>query len=75
MKLPIVSSKELCQFLKKEGFIQKRQSGSHKFFKHQDGRTTVVPYHTNKDISRGLLKAILEEIEISRNYFLRKYKK
>jgi len=69
MKLPLLSSKKLCSFLEKEGFTCLRQKGSHKFYKHEDGRTTVVPVHSNKDISRGLLKAILDEIEIDREEF------
>nr|MBI4157066.1 type II toxin-antitoxin system HicA family toxin [Candidatus Woesearchaeota archaeon] len=73
MKLPILSSKEVCKFLEKEGFIAIRQKGSHKFYRHQDGRTTLVPMHTNKPISRGLLRGILKEIKMERKEFLRKY--
>lgn len=75
MKLPILSSKEVCKFLEKEGFVVLRQKGSHKFYKHEDGRTTLVPMHTNKPISRGLLKGILKEIKMERDEFFRKYKK
>lgn len=75
MKLPLLSSKELCKFLEKEGFQALRQKGSHRFFQHSDGRTTVVPIHTNKDIGRGLLSGILEEISMDREDFLRKYYK
>jgi len=74
MKLPLLSSQELCTFLEKEGFEAIRQKGSHRFFRHKDGRTTVVPIHSNKDISRGLLKGILDEIEITRAEFFKKYK-
>ncbi len=74
MKLPLLSSKELCLFLEREGFQCIRQKGSHKFYKHSDGRTTVVPVHTQKDIGKGLLKAILEEIGIDREEFFRKYR-
>ncbi len=63
------------QFLEKEGFVKLRQSGSHAFYKHSDGRTTIVPIHNNDEIGRGLLKAILEEISVSREAFIRKYKK
>ncbi len=73
-KLPIVSCNDMLKFLKKEGFVELRQSGSHKFLKHTDGRTIVVPIHNNKDIGRGLLKVMLEEINISREDFLKKYK-
>ena len=74
MKLPLLSSKELCKFLEREGFECIRQKGSHRFYKHPDGRTTVVPVHSNKDIKRGLLKGILDEIGMSREDFFEKYK-
>lgn len=72
-KLPLISCNELVRFLQKEGFKEIRQSGSHRFFRHSDGRTTIVPIHNNKDIGRGLLKAILEEINMSREEFFSKY--
>jgi predicted RNA binding protein YcfA (HicA-like mRNA interferase family) len=75
MKLPILSSKNLCSFLEKEGFLSVRQKGSHKFYRHNDGRTTVVPIHSNKPIKRGLLKAILEEKHMTREEFFKKYSK
>ncbi len=74
MKLPLLSAKEVCKFLEKEGFVAIRQKGSHKFYRHPDGRTTVVPIHSNKDIKRGLLKGILEEIHMSREEFFKKQK-
>jgi len=74
MKLPLLSSKELCKFLEKEGFQHIRQKGSHSFYRHPDGRTTVVPMHSNKDIKRGLLKGILDEIRMTREKFFSKYK-
>ena len=73
MKLPLLSSKELGKFLEKEGFECGRQKGSHRFYRHPDKRTTVVPMHTNKDIKRSLLKGILNEIGIERKEFFRKY--
>lgn len=74
MKLPVLSSKEVCKFLEKEGFVTLRQKGSHRFYKHEDGRTTVVPIHANKPISRGLLRGILKEIKMEREEFFRRYK-
>lgn len=70
MKLPLLSSQELIKILKKMGFEEIRQRGSHKYLKHPDGRATVVPVHSGADISRGLLKKILNEIEISREEFM-----
>jgi len=73
MKLPLLSSKELCKFLEREGFQFIRQKGSHRFYRHPDGRTTVVPIHSNKDIKRSLLKGVLNEIRMNRGEFFEKY--
>ena len=56
------------------GFRFIRQKGSHRFFQHFDGRKVTVPIHSNKDIGRGLLKAILEEIGMAREEFFERYK-
>ncbi|OLN31765.1 type II toxin-antitoxin system HicA family toxin [Desulfosporosinus metallidurans] len=63
-KLTIISSKEMVAILKRLGFDEIRQTGSHKFFSRQDGRNTVLPMHS-KDLKRGLIKAILKDIGIS----------
>ena len=73
LKLPLLSAKEVCKFLEKQGFKEIRQRGSHRFYRHQDGRATVVPIHNKKDIKRGLLKGILNEIKMSREEFFKKY--
>lgn len=55
----------MVAILKQLGFDEIRQTGSHKFFSHQkDGKNTVIPMH-NKDLKRGLIKAILKDIGIS----------
>ena len=63
-KLSIVSAKQLIRILKDLEFVETRQKGSHKFFKHQDGRVTSVPFHTG-DLGKGLLRKILSQIKIS----------
>ena len=68
-KLPILKPQKLIKILKKMRFEKIRQEGSHIFFKHTDGRTTVVPNHPGKDISHGLLRAILKDIEIKPQEF------
>jgi predicted RNA binding protein YcfA (HicA-like mRNA interferase family) len=60
-KLPLITAKELIKILLKLGFHQKRQKGSHKFFQHHDGRTTVIPDHGNEKIDRGLLNKIIKQ--------------
>ena len=69
-KLPLLDAKELIKILNRMGFEMIRQKGSHIYLKHKDGRCTVVPMHAGREIGRGLLKRILNEIDISREKFL-----
>jgi len=69
-KLPLFEAKELIKILNKMGFEAIRQKGSHVYLKHNDGRSTVVPVHSGREIRRGLLKRILNEIDISREDFM-----
>lgn len=49
-KLPLLTARELIKILLNKGFILKRQKGSHMFFEHSDGRTTVIPNHPGEQI-------------------------
>ncbi len=70
-KLPLLKAREAAKALKKLGFELKRQEGSHMFFEHPDGRTTVVPNHPGEEIDRGLLtKIIKHDLQISREEFV-----
>lgn len=68
-KLPLLKSRQLIKILLKQNFLKVRQKGSHAFFAHKDGRTTVVPVHPTKQIGRGLLRSILHDIQISPEEF------
>jgi predicted RNA binding protein YcfA (HicA-like mRNA interferase family) len=57
----MLTAQELIKILIKLGFEQKRQRGSHKFFQHKDGRTTVIPDHGNEQIDRSLLNKIIKQ--------------
>jgi len=71
-KLPLMNAKEVLKVLKKLGFEFKRQQGSHMFFEHADGRTTIIPNHPGEDIDRGLLNKIIKhDLQISREEFMR----
>ena len=63
-KLPIVSSKDMIRILESLGFYIVRQKGSHKIYRHRDGRVVVVPSHGD-DLRRGLIRALLRDIEIT----------
>jgi predicted RNA binding protein YcfA (HicA-like mRNA interferase family) len=70
-KLPVVSAKELERIILKLGFEITRQKGSHRFYKHPDGRYTTIPHHPGEDISRPLIRTILREIELDVEEYIR----
>lgn len=71
-KLPLLKPNQLAKILVKLGFRLIRQEGSHMFFEHPDGRTTVIPCHTGEEIRRGLLnKIIKKDLEMEREEFLK----
>ena len=63
--LSLVKATILLKVLKKIGFVEKRQKGSHLFLAHGDGRTTVIPIHPTKSIGIGLLRSILHDVKLS----------
>ena len=48
--------------MEKLGFVEVRQRGSHKQFRHPDGRCTTVPFHKGRDVSPVLLRKIARDI-------------
>ncbi len=71
MKLPLLNAREFAKIINKIGFNCKRQEGSHMFFEHVDGRTTVIPNHGGEEIDRGLLNKIIKhDLKLSREEFL-----
>jgi len=65
-KLPVVRAKNLIKALEKIGFRQIRQSGSHVFLMHKDGRCTTIPIHGKRDIPNGTFRGILNDIKVSK---------
>ena len=69
-KMPLLNAKEMSKILKRLGFELKRQEGSHMFFEHPDGRTTVIPNHGGEDIDKGLLnKIVKQDLQMTRDEF------
>ncbi|WP_269452742.1 type II toxin-antitoxin system HicA family toxin [Phormidesmis priestleyi] len=54
-----------CSDLENLKFVEVRQKGSHKQFRHEDGRATTVPFHKGRDISPKLLRQIASDIELA----------
>jgi predicted RNA binding protein YcfA (HicA-like mRNA interferase family) len=54
--VPVLKPREVIAILDALGFVEARQRGSHKQFRHPDGRATIVPFHVGRDISPILLR-------------------
>lgn len=64
--IPVLSGKKLLRLLIKNGYVALRKKGSHVFVESSDGqRGTVVPIHGNEDLGTGLLKSILNDLDLS----------
>ena len=64
-RIPILKAREVIALLQKLGFVEIRQRGSHKQFRHPDGRHTTVPFHSGRDISPILLRQIARDIHLT----------
>ena len=69
--LPVLKPREIVLLLETLGFVEVRQRGSHKQFRHADGRCTTVPFHAGRDISPILLRQIAKDIGLSVDEFLK----
>jgi predicted RNA binding protein YcfA (HicA-like mRNA interferase family) len=68
-RLPVLKPREIAPVLEKLGFVEVRQRGSHKQYRHADGRCTTVPFHGSRDVSPLLLKQIIKDIRITPEEF------
>jgi predicted RNA binding protein YcfA (HicA-like mRNA interferase family) len=74
-RLPIVDFKTMEKLLFNPGFQNTRSKGSHFFYRHPDGRTTTIPNHQGRDITRPLIREILREIELTPEQFIQELDK
>ncbi len=71
-QMPQVTAQELVRFLKSQGFLEERQSGSHLTLWHEVRKISVtIPIHTGCDLGRGLAVRILKDAGFSIEDFLR----
>jgi predicted RNA binding protein YcfA (HicA-like mRNA interferase family) len=66
----VLKPREVIARLERLGFVEVRQRGSHKQFRHPDGRATTVPVHAGRDVSPILVRQICRDIRLSVNQFL-----
>jgi predicted RNA binding protein YcfA (HicA-like mRNA interferase family) len=67
---PVLKPREVVAILSLLGFFEARQRGSHKQFRHADGRATTVPFHAGRDISPIMLRQIAKDIGMTIDSFL-----
>ena len=68
--VPPLKSNEVVSILVRLGFREVRQRGSHKQFRHDDGRGTTVAFHRGRDISPTMVRKIAQDIELTVEDFL-----
>lgn len=64
-KTPLLKPREVASLLERLGFVEVRQRGSHKQYRHADGRCTTVPFHPERDIAPPLLRQIARDIHMT----------
>ena len=64
-KPPVLTAKQVIAILENLGFVEVRQRGAHKQFRHPDGRATTVPVPGGRDISPILLRQIAKNIGLT----------
>ncbi len=68
--IPVLKARETIRILSTLGFEEVRQRGSHKRFRHPDGRATTVPVHKGRDLSPVLLRRIARDVGLTIQEFV-----
>jgi predicted RNA binding protein YcfA (HicA-like mRNA interferase family) len=63
--VPVLKPREVAALLTHLGFRLVRQRGSHRQYRHADGRGTTVPFHRGRDISPVMLRQIAKDLGIT----------
>jgi predicted RNA binding protein YcfA (HicA-like mRNA interferase family) len=63
--VPVLKPRDVERLLERHGFTLARQRGSHRQYRHPDGRSTTVPFHGSRDIAPTLLRQIARDIGLS----------
>ena len=70
--MPQVTASQLLRFLKSQGFVEERQSGSHLTLWRPERKVAVtLPVHTGSDLGRGLAVRILRDAGFAVEDYLR----
>ena len=67
-RVPSLTSRQLVAALKKAGYQEKDQSGSHLILKHPDRPMVIVAIHA-RDVNRGTLIRIIRQAGFTEEEF------
>ncbi len=59
-RYPTCTANDVIRVLRRNGFVQVGQKGSHQKWRHADRRQVIVPIHGSKLIPIGTLRSIIE---------------
>jgi mRNA interferase HicA len=63
-----MKSSELLKILKRDGWFEVRQTGSHLIMRHHFKKNQiVVPFHASKEVKKGTVNSILKDAELKTN--------
>lgn len=68
-RYPTCNANDVIRVLRREGFSQVGQKGSHQKWRHADGRQVIVADHGNKPIPIGTLESIIEGAKLEVDEF------
>jgi predicted RNA binding protein YcfA (HicA-like mRNA interferase family) len=69
--LPSLTARKVVRALKRAGFVEERQKGSHLVLIHPETKVrTVVPVHSGRTIKEPLLRAIVRDANLSVGEFI-----
>ncbi len=70
-KLSSITAKQAIRALKRAGFVEDRQKGSHLILIHPMKQVrTVIPVHAGRTIKEPLMRSILKDAELSIEKFI-----
>lgn len=71
-KLPVLSGKDVIKLLTKLGFEHVRTTGSHAILRKEDKEKgkIVVPVPLHKELAKGTLLSIINQVGLTREEFL-----
>ena len=70
-KLPALTARKVIQALKRAGFLEDRQKGSHLMLVNREMKArAVVPVHSGRTLKESLLRAIIRDAKLSVDEFI-----